>query len=273
MGELFNPGLLKGEDLMPKVKSPEPDGMDYQKYLDFFNTGLPTESPVLFGMHPNAEIGNLTTATSVVFDTVLLLFGGGGGGDDGEDKDPMESVKTTMYDLLERLPEKTEEVGLNRRADKIKWGETGPYIIVLLQECARMNVLLAEVGESLSDLDKALKGELNMTPMLEDLITALSIYQWPGRKIFSLPKWDKLAWPSLKKLYPQWGHMVERTEFFAQWVAADDIQTPYSVWISSLFNPTGFLTAIKQVCSRRTGLALDKMTTETHMIRQMDFKH
>ena len=41
--------------------------------------------------------------------------------------------------------------------------------------------------------------------------------------------------------------------------------TPISLWLPGLFNPTAYNTAIKQVTARRTGNALDKMATETHV--------
>ena len=37
------------------------------------------------------------------------------------------------------------------------------------------------------------------------------------------------------------------------------------MWLPGLFNPTAFLTAIKQVTARNNSLPLDKMTTETHV--------
>merc|ERR1711871_432989 len=50
----------------------------------------------------------------------------------------------------------------------------------------------------------------------------------------------------------------------------ETLQLPYSLWMGALFNPTSFLTAIKQVTSRSTGSALDQMSTETHMTTMMD---
>merc|ERR1739847_205733 len=47
--------------------------------------------------------------------------------------------------------------------------------------------------------------------------------------------------------------------------AIDGLQTPISVWFPGLFNPTAFLTGIKQVTARLNSLALDKMATETHV--------
>merc|ERR1712196_330308 len=50
-----------------------------------------------------------------------------------------------------------------------------------------------------------------------------------------------------------------------EWCAIDGLQTPISVWFPGLFNPTAFLTGIKQVTARLNSLALDKMATETHV--------
>lgn len=52
--------------------------------------------------------------------------------------------------------------------------EHGPYIVLVLQECNRMNVLLSEVKHSLLELVKGLSGQLIQTPAMEDLHRALS---------------------------------------------------------------------------------------------------
>lgn len=52
--------------------------------------------------------------------------------------------------------------------------EHGPYIVLVLQECNRMNVLLSEVKHSLLELIKGLNGQLIKTTAMEDLHRALS---------------------------------------------------------------------------------------------------
>merc|ERR1712159_669675 len=56
---------------------------DYQKYIE----KLPTESPQMFGMHPNAEINYLTNLQDSVFSAIVEMQGsatsGGGGEGDG----------------------------------------------------------------------------------------------------------------------------------------------------------------------------------------------
>merc|ERR1711988_1061652 len=45
---------------------------------------------------------------------------------------------------------------------------------------------------------------------------------------------------------------------------------PYSMWLPCLFNPTSFLTAIKQATGRLRKFALDNMGVETHMTTMRD---
>ena len=53
---------------------------------------------------------------------------------------------------------------------------------------------------------------------------------------------------------------------------AADLELPMSVWISGLFNPQAFLTAISQTTARAGGLPLDQMTNVTDVTTIMDPK-
>jgi hypothetical protein len=50
-----------------------PPNMDYQGYHSYISNNLPAESPILYGLHPNAEIGFLTATSEVLFRTVFEL--------------------------------------------------------------------------------------------------------------------------------------------------------------------------------------------------------
>jgi len=173
-----------------------------------------------------------------------------------------------MTKLLELLPENFEMVMMNLKAKPLLPGKTGPFVVVALQECQRMNALTSEIRRSLVELDKGLKGQLNMSQSMEDLVTALSINQWPGRNPFALCKWESLAWPSRKGLMQQFTNMTQRITELHKWVA--EFATPYVMWLPGLFNPTAYLTAVMQVTARATGAPLDKMTTETHITTYYD---
>merc|ERR1712196_515914 len=148
-----------------------------------------------------------------------------------------------MEDLMERLPE--------------------DFVMVLINEKAKP--LLEEV-----ELDKGLKGQLNMSDAMEDLSIAFRLNQWPGRNPFAQCAWEKLAWPSLKTLASEFADMLKRVAMLVEWV--ETLQRPACLWLPGLFNPTAYLTAVMQVTGRTTGEALDKTTTETHVTVFRDVK-
>lgn len=175
----------------------------------------------------------------------------------------MSAVKESMDYFTKTLPENFQMLTIMELAQPLLSQESGPFVVVALQECQRMNALLSEIRRSLIELDKGLKGQLNMSQPMEDLIKAMSINQWPGRNPFSQCRWESKAWPSMKNLISQFADMLSRIQQLTTW--STDLVTPFSVWISGLFNPTSYLTAVMQVTARRTGLPLDQMTTETHV--------
>ena len=78
----MHPDQLDGE-LMLAPGFSTPPNMDYHGYHNYITEHLPPESPVLYGLHPNAEIGFLTATSEKLFRTVFELQpreGGGSGG-------------------------------------------------------------------------------------------------------------------------------------------------------------------------------------------------
>ena len=89
-----------------------------------------------------------------------------------------------------------------------------------------------------------------MSQKMEDLLSALAIKQVPGRNPFHTASWEKFAWPSMKGLQDWFADLILRCGQLTEWCAIDGLQTPISVWFPGLFNPTAFLTGIKQVTAR-----------------------
>ena len=52
---------------------PAPGNMDYAGYHAYIDDNLPSETPYLYGLHPNAEIGFLTTSSETLFRTVFEM--------------------------------------------------------------------------------------------------------------------------------------------------------------------------------------------------------
>src|SRR6185312_2079248 len=71
---LMKDELLDEMELAPNFKSPTPQ--PYNDYVSYISETLPDESPILFGLHPNAEIGFLTSEAENLFTTIITLRGG-----------------------------------------------------------------------------------------------------------------------------------------------------------------------------------------------------
>lgn len=145
--------------LAPGYKSPDPNKFDREAYRKYIEEKLPPEIPNMFGLHPNAEIGYLTTQSETLFSTILSVSGGGSGGAGDDSK-----VKTIIANFLATLP---NDFNMFELKGKVK--EATPYVVVCLQESERMNTLLIEIRTSLNDLDAGLRGALNITDAMENL--------------------------------------------------------------------------------------------------------
>lgn len=70
--ELLQPDLVDGE-LLLAPGFPAPPNTDYVGYHTYIDENMPPESPYLYGLHPNAEIGFLTTTAENLFRTVFEM--------------------------------------------------------------------------------------------------------------------------------------------------------------------------------------------------------
>ena len=172
-------------------------------------------------------------------------------------------MRDTLEDLLARLPENFVMIDIEMRAEPLLKEATSPYVLVAMQECGRMNVLLDKIRFSLIELRKGMDGQLNMTQAMEDLQSALSIMQVPGRNVFHLTTWEKSAWPSKKGLASWFLDLLRRVEQLERWTS--ELVLPLCLWLPGLFNPMAFLTAIMQITARQEAEPLDKMVLETHV--------
>lgn len=50
-----------------------PPNTDYKSYHQYIDDLLPPESPILYGLHPNAEIGTLTKRSESLFLTLMEM--------------------------------------------------------------------------------------------------------------------------------------------------------------------------------------------------------
>merc|ERR1711871_1450592 len=245
-------GLLTGHEFQPGFKCVTPDS-NYEACKDYIEDSFPLETPVLFGLHPNAEIGFLVQTGQTLFSTIVDLGGAGGGGEGGSSEDPAKAI---LDDLEARLPLDFEMYTI-----KGKVVEETPYVSVILQECDRMNKLLGEMRRSMAELQLGLAGSLNMSDPMETLLSCLRL----GRVA---PNWEKIAYPSKKDLGNWFEDMLQRVVQLKAW--GENLETPISVWITALFNPMAYITAILQTTARANDLPLDQMDVWTDFLEQME---
>ena len=139
--------------------------------------------------------------------------------------------------------------------------EMGPFQNVVVQECDRMNLLIAEMTRSLVELDLGFRGELTVSDQMEELASALFLDRVPA-------KWEKLAYPSMRSLALWLSDLQARISQLGDW-SANPGETPICTWISGLFNPQSFLTAVMQATAQRDNLELDKLTLLTDVQKKM----
>ncbi|XP_009868017.1 PREDICTED: dynein heavy chain 17, axonemal-like, partial [Apaloderma vittatum] len=236
--------MLEGEvSLAPGFAVPP--NLDYKGYHEYIDNNLPPESPYLYGLHPNAEIGFLTVTSDSLFRTVLEMQpkesdAGGGSGVSREEK-----ASTVLQHTVTRLPEPFNMLEIMAKAE-----EKTPYVVVAFQECERMNILTQEIRRSLKELDLGLKGELTITSRMEELANALFYDSVPE-------SWTRVAYPSLLSLGAWYADLLLRIRELEVWTT--DFALPAAVWLAGFFNPQSFLTAIMQSTARKNEWPLDKM--------------
>ncbi|KAM8956224.1 dynein axonemal heavy chain 9 isoform 1-T1 [Lycaon pictus] len=257
--EFIRPEMLEGElSLAPGF--PLPGNLDYTGYHQYVDAQLPAESPYLYGLHPNAEIGFLTQTSEKLFRTVLELQPRDSHAGDRAGATREEKVKALLEEILERM---TDEFNMAELMAKVE--ERTPYIVVAFQECERMNILTREIQRSLRELDLGLKGELTMTSDMETLQNALYLDTVPE-------SWTRRAYPSTAGLGTWFLDLLNRIKELEAWIG--NFAMPSTVWLTGFFNPQSFLTAIMQSTARKNEWPLDKMALQCDVTKKNreDFK-
>ncbi|NXS46386.1 DYH9 protein, partial [Balaeniceps rex] len=251
--EFIKPEMLEGE-LLLAPGFPLPGNMDYNGYHQYIDDALPLESPYLYGLHPNAEIGFLTQTSEKLFRIVLEMQPRDTSMGEGGVVTREETVKALLEEMLEKL---MDEFNIAELMAKVE--ERTPFAVVAFQECERMNILTGEIKRSLKELDLGLKGELTMTSDMENLQNALFLDMVPE-------SWTKRAYPSTASLGTWFADLLTRIKELEAWTV--DFSLPSAVWLAGFFNPQSFLTAIMQSTARKNEWPLDKMTLQCDVTKK-----
>ncbi|TYZ60954.1 hypothetical protein PybrP1_011234 [[Pythium] brassicae (nom. inval.)] len=269
----------------------------FDRILEHVEHNLQSDSPVAFGLHPNAEVAFRTAHGETLVKTVLALTRSDGGDTSGDSgarsssaKDSADAVQLVaegvLQDILESYRElrfdvhellfKTSSSSEPHGSAGAKGGrsassaaalalaaaeEMDPFQNVLVQECERMNALLDEMTRSLVELEMGFRGDVTLTDAMERLQRCLFLERVP-------PSWEAAAFPSRRSLAPWLANVQQRIAQLQDWSAQAPPELPLVLWLPGLFNPQSFLTAVLQTCARRNVLELDKLSVATDVTKR-----
>ena len=228
---------------------PEPTTLD--GYLESIMEIPLNNAPEVFGLHSNAEISYFNNATKSIWTNLIAMQVSSSSGSGGLDKE--EHIGNVTEGILEQLPEILDLYKVRK-----KFENPSPTQTVLLQELERFNKLLDKMFETLSNLKRALKGEIGMSQELDDLSASLFNGYLPSA-------WRTLCPQTEKNLVNWLDHLKRRDAQYKIW--EDKKEEPNAIWLSGLHIPESFLTALVQTTCRRKGIALDKATLYTDVTK------
>ena len=224
-------------------KSPADGSLaSYKSYISNFPD---LEDPEVFGMHSNANITFEMTESVLAINTILSIQPRDVGGVEG--KTPDEIVDALASELEAKIPPTIKK----EQEDKPMRGPQPTYIdslvVCLSQEVERFNRILKVMRRTISELKKAIKGEVVMSVELDKMYQSLLNNQVPQL-------WQKVSYPSLKNLASWFEDLIKRVEFFSNWLNKGK---PKGFWLSAFFFPQGFLTSVLQNYARKYKTPID----------------
>lgn len=183
-----------------------PPSLEYEEYHHYIDLNLPIESPALYGLHSNTEVTILAAESQSLIETLLFMQPKRAESQSEE----TQSRETEMLEIIDQLLFKTPDE--LPTYELLAANESrSPFIIVLFQECERMNILTNEMKRSLNELALGVKGFLATSTDMEALSDALYLGNVPEN-------WNKLAFPTNFKLYAWINNLIMRAREFENWV-------------------------------------------------------
>ncbi|NXD72858.1 DYH8 protein, partial [Eolophus roseicapillus] len=224
------------------------------QYLECIQLLPAMDSPMVFGLHGNADIIYQSNTAADVLDTITNIQPKEGGAGAGETREAI--VYRLAEDMLEKLP---PDYIPHEASRLIKMGHLNSMNIFLRQEIDRMQKVITIVRNSLNDLKLAIEGTIVMSE-------ASKAYVLDNMFDARIPQgWKRVSWDS-STLGFWFTELLERNTQFSTWIFGG---RPNVFWMTGFFNPQGFLTAVRQEATRaHKGWALDTVTIHNEVLKQ-----
>jgi len=269
LDNLMNDKLLDEANMFPYTDGTHtvfkcPPAAPYEKYIEHIEQELPPESPLAFGLHPNAEIDFRTVQSEQIFQMLIELQPKDG----GSSEEGVDTVGSKVAEFMGRVSDEAQldsnKINVEDIRSKLTEETLGPYQNVFIQECEKINVLIATIIKSLYEVDLANKGELTMSEQMESLMNAIFLNKVPAA-------WARYSFMTTRNLSSWLDNIKHRLEQLNAW-KEDPTKEPLVTFINRLYNPQSFLTAIRQIATREKGYELNKLYIETTPTKRMYYE-
>ena len=229
-----------------------------KEFIDFIND-LPHEdtNPGILGFHENASFTKNNNEALEFCSAMMLTMTGSGGSANASADD--KTVDETAENIIGRIPPTYD---LEAAQIKFPTKRDESMNTVLVQELSRFNILNDLIRESLVNVRKALKGEVLMSPAVENLFQEVLFGKVPSI-------WLTKSYPSLKPLAGYFSDFLKRIDFLEKWVKSNK---PAVFWISGFFFTQAFLTGAKQNYARRNTIPIDDAVFNFQMMKGLSFR-
>jgi len=256
MAKFFDPIVLQGRyditgDGVYCVPAEVTDLNDVKKYLDQLP---PYETPELFGLHTNADITYNRNTSRRQLEAILSVQPRTAG---GVGMTPNEKVFSIADEFLKKLPPSIDKEKAHE--DTYRITDDGTMIslgTVVGQEIDVFNRINSKLRSTLTEIKRAIHGEVVMNAVLEAMYNAFLIGKVPEN-------WHEGSYLSRKPLASWFDDTVSRIEFLRDW---NDNGQPMSFWLPGFFFPQGFLTGVLQTHSRAFKIPIDDIKFRTHVL-------
>jgi dynein heavy chain len=248
-----------------------PEGIEIQQFREAIDTVPPYDSPLIFGLHPNADLTYRLKEATEMMTTIIETMPKDSGGAGGKSMD--EIVKEQALDLLEKMPTDFIEEIFRAQIQKLRGppgasdkGFGAPLNIFLFQELQRLQNIIKIVRTNLKNIAMAIDGTVVMTTdLLEDLsfiFDARVPKRWTNDASGAEISW---LMPTLGGWFTG---LVERHTMLNTWLE-NDRRVMKSYWLTGFTNAQGFLTGMRQEVTRqhkKDQWALDDVISHTEIL-------
>jgi dynein heavy chain len=249
-----------------------PDGLEIQQYREAIETIPPVDSPLIFGLHTNADLTYRLKEASEMIATIMETQPKDTGGSGGKSMD--EIVKEQALELTSKLPPDFVEEIFRAQIVKLKGppgvadkGFAAPLNIFLFQELQRLQNILTIVRQNLKSIAMAIDGTVVMTTDLLEDLSAIFDARVP-RRWTNDASGAEISW-LMPNLGAWFTGLLDRQVMLHTWLE-NGRQVMRAYWLTGFTNAQGFLTGMRQEVTRqhkRDQWALDDVISHTDVLQ------